>query len=894
MLRHTLAAIIAIPLLLSARALGAEGGAWFEGESPEATALHPSPWLQPVGTTEKSNLSAGGWLTRDAGPAGSQASWRFTAAGDLVLWMRRMESGASVRFRVDGGDWRDPDSRSGWDGMPLDISGDRYIAVAWQQLGRLTLAAGPHLLELEVGEGSVGIDCFTLLPATRRPYGIQRPDAPPLEVEAGWFAFQPPADEGEGEGESAIDLRSLNPKHGGDDGPITAQGDRLVAAKSGKPVRFWGVTVTPELGDMPDAALVAWATRLARRGVNLVRIHAASFYESSPGPRTRAVQRIAAACRKQGMSFSVNWYCLAGTKIPDGWAEQDGLKPGDTPFALHLFYPPMQAAYRSWAKTLLSAPGIDGEPPLGRDPALAMVELVDEDNFLFWTFDPANLPPAVRAVLEQRFGAWCVAKHGSIAATLAAWGSVGAPPKTPDSPDEQRLALYPAGLLGGADWMKQQRNSLRAADVLRFMIETERRFYDEMRAFLRDEVGYRGLLIGTNWVTVDERVAGPLEQYANCACDITAKNVYFGGRFKQARFFPWSVGDLYTDSSLLHDPAVGVTQMPQIEQRPHLLTEGGWENPNRFRTEEPLLMAAYASLQGIDGLCPFVCEGSWNSHLTMRWPISTPAGLGQYPAAALIYRLGYIAEGPVVARDALKLSDLYAFTGGAIGGPVHVDSMRAGQVQSQVEPDEALSGIDPMAFLVGRVVRAIGNDPGKSTRLPGLAKHIDRERSTVRSATGELTLRWDIGLLTIDAPRAQGVDGFLAKGGEVTTADARFALGNEYGAVALVSLDGKPLATSARMLLQVMTEQRNHGWKTESVKHSFGEGEPEVAAHRIVAIGGTPIEVREVQGTVSLLRADADRMTVSALDSGLRIIRRVGTAKRIELEPRTLAYLLTR
>jgi hypothetical protein len=878
-------------MLIVARAAAAEALDWIEAEAG-TTELPRNAWFAPANDTERSNLSGGDWLACDEAAGGTTVAWPFTSAGgELVLWQRRGNGGGATRWRIDEGEWRtaDPGARA-WDPVPLDIRDERYLSASWLALGRLTLAAGAHRLEIELGKGRTVIDCFAFLPPGQRPYGIQRPGSAPPAAPSGWFTFVPPEDESE----SAVDLRGLNPEHAGDDGPIEARGDALVAAKTGKPVRFWGVSIQPEIGMLPDDALAAWARRLSRRGVNFVRIHAAPISEDSPGPRTRAVQRVVGACARQGITVMINWHCTAVDHIPADWAAGDGLKPNDGVGALHLFYPPYQERYRRWAKTLLTAPNPDGRPPLGKDPALAIVELADEDNFFWWSFDPGSYPEAVRAVLEKGFAAWCAAKHGSAEQALAAWGPANPPKDSPDRPADGRLALYPAMFLGGADWMTAQRNPARAEDEARFLAETTRAFYTSMRGFLRDECGWSGPLIGTNWQAVDDRVAGPIDQYANSACEVMAHNNYFGGPLQTKKFFPWMVGDVYADRSVLRDPVQAITMQMQLEGHPFILTEGGWAMPNRFRTEGPLMLACYASLQGIDGLCPFVAEETWDSHLGLRWPIADPADLGQYPAAALIYRNAYVAEAPVVLRDALRLEEILRLKGAALGAPIQIDSVRANEVGGEPKPVDALPGIDPLAFYVGRVVRAIAEDPGRPAMLPDLAARIDREHSTVRSATGELTLRWDVGLLAIDAPCAQGVVGFLAAAGETRTKDARFAIGNEYGTAVIVSLDGEPLARSSRMLLQVMTEQRGHGWATEPIQHRFGKDQPEIAAQRITSVGGTPIEVREAQGTVTLLRDDAAKLTVTALDNGLRATRRIGTADRIALEPRTLAYLIQR
>jgi hypothetical protein len=629
-------------------------------------------------------------------------------------------------------------------------------------------------------------------------------------------------------------------------------------------------------------------------GVNMVRFHVAPYYETEPGPQTDGVHYLAAALKREGIYCGFNWYCLAGARVQESWG-LEGFEPGDRPHSLHLFYPPLQKLYRQWARTLFGTVNPYTGMTLAEDPATAYIELIDEDNYLFWTFRPENLNPRALPYVEREFADWLKDEYGTLAAALQAWGE-GPKPDMPDRPEEGRIALYPAMMFGGADWMQAGRNPKRASDQLRFMVEDTREFYVGMKEWLHEELGYDGLVVGTNWKTVDERVVGPLDFYANMGVDVTARNTYFGAPFKRHKFHPWMVGDVYQDKSLLRDPLQALPRHIQYGGYPHFITEGGFTFPNRFRTEEQLLMSGYASLQGIDGLFPFVLEPEWNAMSRGRWPIQVPATMAQYPAAALIYRRGYVEEGPVAMNEALKLEDLYSFEGASVSQSLGLDDFRAQEVPQGVEAEvESLPGVDPLAFYVGRVMQTIGPEPGKSQVLGGLLSYIDRENKVVRSATGQMRLDWGTGLVSMNAPRAQGAAGFLAQAGVVDLDDVRLDLKNEYGAAVVVSLDGRPLADSERMLLQVMSEDETYNWRTESTTAQFSDDGPQVPAKKITSIGTAPICVRKLEGTVSLKRDDASELQVVALDlNGYPRETLPGGADRIELQPDCLYYLITR
>jgi hypothetical protein len=118
-------------------------------------------------------------------------------------------------------------------------------------------------------------------------------------------------------------------------------------------------------------------------------------------------------------------------------------------------------------------------------------------------------------------------------------------------------------------------------------------------------------------------------------------------------------------------------------------------------------------------------------------------------------------------------------------------------------------------------------------------------------------------------------------------------LGNEYGAVMVVSLDGQPLAQSERILLQVMTEEKNTGWTTEPVMAKQDEGEPEAPALNITSTGTPPLLVRKIAGSVSLKRANAATLKITALDAnGYPRQTLPASTKPIRLLPDCLHYII--
>jgi hypothetical protein len=540
----------------------------------------------------------------------------------------------------------------------------------------------------------------------------------------------------------------------------------------------------------------------------------------------------------------------------------------------------VQRIYRAWAKALLTTKNPHTGLPLGRDPAVAIVEIVNEDNFFFWTFKPyATLPPGVMPLLERAFGDWLGQKYGSVAEAQKAWGS---PKLRGDVAANGRAGLYGAWHMTRSGL--KHANPRRLRDQVRFLTEHLRAFFAEIRRDFREDLGVRCLVSASNWKTADPVLLGALDKYAYTACDVIDRHGYFGGMHKGPRAsFSLSQGDRYRDRcALLHPEGLPVAQV-QYAGRPNIISEINWPMPNRFRADMPWLCSLYGSLQGTDGFFHFsVGTPDWLRQHT-KFSIFSPVILGQFPAAALVYRRGYVKTGPPAVREAPALRDLYDLKGTAVSEPQDLDPLRA----AGVPPDgllrrDRLGRIDPLAHYVGPVVRAIGKDPGRPAVM-NLSARVDRGKKHIESATGEL--RWDYGtgVITFDTPRAQGAVGFLQKAGPIRLGDVVIASENEYGAVAVVSLDGAPIGTSRRILVQVMTEDKNYGWETA------GSG-----PRRITSLGGPPIVVRNLAGRVSFKHNDGDRRRITALDLNGRRANVLDAADHIRLRPNTLYYLVER
>jgi hypothetical protein len=330
---------------------------------------------------------------------------------------------------------------------------------------------------------------------------------------------------------------------------------------------------------------------------------------------------------------------------------------------------------------------------------------------------------------------------------------------------------------------------------------------------------------------------------------------------------------------------VNAVMDPHYAGKPSMISETTFNRPNRYRSEAPLYYAAYGALQGSNGMVHFAMDGArWRvkpGYFMQPWTLASPAMMGQFPAAALIYRLGLVGTGPVLADVNLNVEDLLRLKGTPLPQDATLDELRLKDVPAGAEwkPGQR---IDPLLHYAGRAVVSFAATPG-GAKVSDLSRLVDANARTVRSATGELALDYGRGLLVINAACAQGASGNLQAAETVRTRDLEIVSDMDLLHVVAVTLDGRPLATSRRMLLQVMTEEKASGFQTEDA----GGG-----LKRIVDIGHDPWLVRKARGTVVFTRPDAAALLVTALDCNGRPVKALGTASKITLEPETMYYLL--
>ncbi len=669
---------------------------------------------------------------------------------------------------------------------------------------------------------------------------------------------------------AALDLRYLNETTAGESGfvKLSPDGNGFTLA-NGKPVRFWAV-VTDIYRQSPED-MAKHARFLAKMGVNMVRLHTQINSEAKDSQVTDfnekeidGIWRCVAAMKKEGIYCTISPY-WATSKPATNWNIVGYTGTTDL-WGLLFFDANLQKGYKAWVKALYASKNPYTGIPLAQDPAVGIIQVQNEDSLLFWTMQ--GMHPEQQRQLGIKFGQWLVQKYGSLGKMKQAWEGVGN--------DKDDFAHGIVGLFNVYQMTQPQTGGMakRVSDELEFYATTQRKFYADIADYYHNTLGCKQLINASNWITADPIKLNDVERWTYTAADVLAVNKYTGG-VHTGENDGWRIdpGHHFTNNSATLDPRSLPTNLKQVAGHPMIITESSWTNPEGYQSEGSFMIAAYESLTGVDtfywfaaGSTPeyepepyFTFLNLQGQHPMHKWTISTPSQIGSFPAAALMYRLGYVKHGAPVIHEERTLQSLWQRDIPFVAEDRTFDPNR--DTGSSREQSNVQKGADPLAFLVGPVEVKYGGNPAK-TKTIDFTPFIDRKNKIIKSETNELKLYYGSGLFTVDAPKVQGASGFLKKAGDIALSDITLHSGNGYATIAVVAMDDKPLRSSSKILVQVGTYVRPTGWQTKPADFKSNDGKQTFQGYEIINTGTMPWLIENTQAVLTVNNSTLKKATL--------------------------------
>lgn len=739
--------------------------------------------------------------------------------------------------------------------------------------------------------------------------------------EAGRWAFNPTRDTFSPR--AFVDLRTLNERVAGEKGFVRVDKNGQFVRGDGAPLAFWGV-VTDNSKPVPEGSLYPprdpahHARFIAKRGVNIARCfidvvpreHQGYGAPASNDPsqinriQLDATWKFVANMKKQGIYTLICPYWAYTLKPPKSWGFE-GLDGSTDAHNLLFYHPKMQAIYRNWMRILWTEKNPYTGLALKDDPAVAIFQIQNEDSLLFWTVN--NLVPEQRQILGTQFGAWLTREYGSLDKAQESWSKndpvgelYGAIVPAPGDQFEKGVAgFFNIYDFTGDAPKPDATKAARMRDQMEFVGRTMRDFYEGTEKYLRG-LGVKCLFNATNWTTADNTVLGDIERWSYGSGEVLAVNRYTGAAHKGERE-GWAIqkGDFYQPQwSQLTDPETFPLNLKRTLSQPIAITESSWVLPTRHRAEGSFLVSAYGAMNGIgpffwfiglnDEWMPPMAANGYDKETSVKWSNAQPDELGQFPAAALMFRNGSIKRAPNVVVEQRSLEDLWTRRVPIITEKPGFDPNR---YSGDIAPSSSVQTfVDPLAYYVGGVRVVYGGDPKKSFVHPRLNSLIDRKNGLVTSATRELVYDFKRGLCKLNAPAAQGIVGFLnGAGGKFSTRDLQIQSSNDYASILVVSVDGTPIKTSKKLLVQVGTRTQPTGWREKPATRKVGA--QELKGAEVESIGDAPWQVENTRITLSVQNSRV--RSAKVLDENLVPIRNLKIQREkghltIQLPPNAL------
>jgi hypothetical protein len=625
--------------------------------------------------------------------------------------------------------------------------------------------------------------------------------------------------------ETAVDLSRFLDAPAGKDGFLRAEGGRIVKP-DGSRFRIWGVNICGPACFPEQAQADALTDQLARLGVNCVRFHhmdstwSVLFDKARPDTRElnpAALDRLdylVAALKRRGIYANLNLNVGRRFKPGDGVRDADRLGYGKS---CTYFNPRLIELQHEFARQLLTHKNPYTGNEYRHEPCVATVEIVNENAVLEgWvkgrlvgrddvkpdTWSP--IPVSYDAELTALFNAWLGANR---------------------TPEQTAALRAEAGVAADAPVPRLRPDQFGQASTARFRaeaafyIDVERRFFAGMRRLLKDELGVKAPVVGTS--DHNDGYAAYAHLASNALFDWIDGHGYWQ--------HPDIKGDIPStkNTPMVNDPLdstiVQFARTPLLD-RAYTISEINHPFPHEFACEGFPLLTAYALFHDWDGLYWFTWDngrGTADGGVPKRnfFTVSCdPVKVANLIAGAALWHQGGVSRARQTVVRAYTTEQTQ-------------DALRLG---SRERPFFT-AGFDRSTPLVHATRFRL--DGGPASDFPPAAPP-----GSIVSDTGELGWHGadrQQGIVTIDAPGAQGLIGYVRGSGRATRHLAA-DVANAFCSLLLVPLDGRPVAESRRLLLAA-TAWCGHGdmrW--------------DESRRKILDWGKGPTRIESVTGTVTL------------------------------------------
>lgn len=672
---------------------------------------------------------------------------------------------------------------------------------------------------------------------------------------------------------SALDFS----KQGHLDAPAGKHG-RVVACKDGTfafekspgtPRRFYGINFCNTAQYLGHDQAERLADRLARIGYNAIRVH---HYESNlvvgknetvtlRPDRIEQFDYFFAELKKRGLYVTTDLYVSRPVLAREIWDGAEGrIEMDDFKVAVMVNEKALEN-WKAFARNLLTHRNPYTGLTYAEDPALAWLSMINEGNV--GNFLGRIRSPRLREECQQKWNDFLKSRYGSTEALRKAWGR--------DPGGDLAAGSVP---LVTIPWSPE--NTQTSRDAALFCTSLDLTIVARMKKFLREELHCEALVTNMNaWTNPQSN------QAARAAYDYVDDHFYVDHPHFLER--PWSLPSSCPNTNPIADGAPGgcACCFVRLFDRPFTISEYNYSGPGRYRSVGGILTGGLGAIQDCGALWRFAF-----SHT--RDNLFQPAradyfDIGADPlnqiaerAAICLYLRGDMRPAPHKVAIGLNANELLSGqascrrispswtslawltrvgTGLADDHPIAADLVLPGE-KAPIKASGKLLKQDPYAADAGQKILNAMRSAGW---LEGNVTDLNSKR--LQSETKELLIDGPRGVMVLDTARTAG--GCGPEGETIRTGAATVTIDRSFATVWASSLDGKPIASSHRLLLCHLTDLQNTGAE-------FGERE----RRTLYAWGRLPHLIQAGEATVRLRLDRPERAAVYAIStSGKRLER---------------------
>lgn len=678
--------------------------------------------------------------------------------------------------------------------------------------------------------------------------------APDIHPEYGWFDFVvKDLDTTRNE----IDLSFLNEDEAGQGGFVSVRDGHFVDG-SGNRIRFFGTNLTFSSCFPEKETAVLIAARLEKMGMNVVRFHHMDMREAPDGLWDDSMEHFdqSQLDRLDWLIYQLKMHGIYTNLNLHVSRTYPGLETDVPQFrfgkSLDHFYKPYIEFQKKYAQDLLS----HRNPYTGKtyleEPAIAFIEINNENSLLSNWRQLALLNGDLRSSLKQQWNAWIAANAS------------GKPVKDIFS------------IIDGYD----DKTSVEQKRLFwSFMIDTEMAYAEDLIGFVRNDLKARSLIADSQ--ASYSGIAGIFRE-ASFSDFIDMHAYWEHPRFPNES---WSSTDwLIRNSSMVSDKNAGTLArfgQHRVKGMPLTISEYDHPAPNFFCAEMYPMLNSVAAYQDWDGIYHFTFNGPWDKGRISGFFSSAGHPLKQIfiPVGSAIFRMDGVNPGTHYVRLNLsenKVIDELVNSGHMLR--LHGSNMD--HVWEQAGAPKALSLLHPFEVNTG-------------ASETGLSEQVIDPGPVWESETGALI--WEHAdsvnnVFKINTASVKAAIGYIG-GKEIELGNVRFAIDSipsNWACVVLTALDGNPIEISSSVLMVAAgrVENTNMGWNKDFT--SVGSD-----------WGNHPTKAEGIPGRIYM--DQMDRFSVYVLDpegnrgNELPVISRKGQRSfSIGAQYKTLWYILKR